>query len=176
MTQSQVEKHSSLKIDPVLLEAVIQGTKEGLQMTGINPPPVGASRFLNTARPISVMVGLVGRTNGTCAISMTEKGMLHIASKLLNENFTQVDAGTVDAIGEIGNMVAGRVKELLAGSEFEMENISVPSVIIGASYGVHYARGMHTLSVDFELEDLPIMDMRERFFTTSLSLLRRVAV
>jgi hypothetical protein len=56
-----------------------------------------------------------------------------------------------------------------------MQNISVPSVIIGQSYGVHYARGMHTISVDFELEEMPITDLRERFFTVSLSLLRRVA-
>lgn len=174
MTHPQLAKHTGLEIDPILLEAVIQGTREGLEMTGLNPPPVGASRFLNTSRPISVMVGLVGRTNGTCAVSMTEKGMLYIAGRLLGETYTVVDAGTVDAIGEIGNMIAGRVKELLTGSEYEMQNISVPSVIIGQNYGVHYARGMHTISVDFELEDLPIMDLRERFFTTSLSLLRRV--
>lgn len=175
MSELQTEKHATLEIDPVLLEAVITGTKQGLEMTGVNPPPVGASRFFSTSRPISVMVGLVGRTNGTCAVSLTEKGMLYLAGRLLGEQPPQVDAMAVDAIGEIGNMIAGRVKELLVGSEYEMENISVPSVIIGQSYGVHYARGMHTLSVDFELEELPIMDLRERFFTTSLSLLRRVA-
>jgi hypothetical protein len=46
---------------------------------------------------------------------------------------------------------------------------------MGQSYCVHYARGMHTISVDFELEEMPITDLRERFFTVSLSLLRRVA-
>ncbi len=176
MTQSQANpQHATLEIDPILLDAVITGTKEGLEMTGLTPPPVGASRFFSTSRPISVMVGLVGRTNGTCAISLTEKAMLHIVSKLMGEPCSQVNAETVDAIGEIGNMIAGRVKELLTGSEFEMQNISVPSVIMGASYGVHYARGMHTISVDFELGEMPITDMRERFFTVSLSLLRRVA-
>lgn len=175
MTQTHTEKYATLEIDPILLDAVITGTKEGLSMTGIQPPPVGASRFFSTARPISVMVGMVGRTNGTCAISLTEKGMLHLASGLMGETRTTVDSETVDAIGEIGNMVAGRVKELLNGTEFEMQNISVPSVIMGQSYNVHYARGMHTISVDFELEGMPITDLRERFFTTSLSLLRRVA-
>jgi len=175
MSQSQTKPHASLEIDPTLLEAVITGTKEGLEMAGINPPPVGASRFFSTSRPISVMVGLVGRTNGTCAVSLTEKAMLYVAGKLMGEPCSQMSAESIDAIGEVGNMIAGRVKELLVGTEFEMQNISVPSVIIGQSYGVHYARGMHTISVDFELEEMPITDMRERFFTVSLSLLRRVA-
>jgi chemotaxis protein CheX len=175
MPQHQAEKHATLEIDPVLLDAVITGTREGLEMTGLCPPPVGASRFVSNSRPISVMVGLVGRTNGTCAVSLTERGMLHVASRLMGEEFKSVNAETVDAIGEIGNMIAGRVKELLVGTEYEMQNISVPSVIIGQNYGVHYARGMHTISVDFELVDMPLTDLRERFFTTSLSLLRRVA-
>lgn len=167
---------SSLQLDPILLEAVIRGTAEGLTMTGLTPPPVGASRFHTVSRPISVMVGMVGKTNGTCAISLSEKAMLHIASQLMGEERREIDVETVDAIGEVANMIAGRVKELLAGTPFEMENISVPSVIMGASYSVHFARGMHVVSVDFELADLPLTDAKDRFFSVTLSLLRRVAV
>ena len=166
---------SSLQIDPVLLDAVINGTREGLEMTGLTPPPVGASRFVTSGRPISIMVGMVGNTNGTCTISVSEKAMLHMASKLMGEERTSIDSEVVDAMGEIGNMVAGRIKELLHGTHFQMSNISVPSVIMGLNYNVYYARGMHTVSVDFELEGLPITDMKERFFTITLSLLRRIA-
>ncbi len=167
---------SSLQIDPILLEAVIRGTAEGLSMTGLQPPPVGASRFYTGSRPISVMVGMVGKTNGTCAISMSERALLHVAGSLLGEQRNQADHEVIDAIGEIGNMIAGRVKELLTGTSFEMENISVPSVIMGASYSLHFARGMHVVSVDFELGDLPLYDAKDRFFTVTLSLLRRVAI
>ncbi len=167
---------SSLQLDPILLEAVIRGTAEGLSMTGLQPPPVGASRFYTASRPISVMVGMVGKTNGTCAISMSERALLHVAGALLGEERKTVDHEVIDAIGEIGNMVAGRVKELLTGTTFEMENISMPSVIMGASYSLHFARGMHVVSVDFELGDLPLCDAKDRFFTVTLSLLRRVAV
>jgi hypothetical protein len=103
---------SQLQIDDVLLDAVIRGTKEGLETTGLQPPPVGASRFYTAGRPIAVMVGLVGRTNGTRSISMSERALLHLASKL---------------IGEVGNRIAWRVKECLAGTDFETANISVPS-------------------------------------------------
>ena len=111
---------SSLQLHPILLEAVIRGTAEGLSMTGLQPPPVGASRFYTASRPISVMVGMVGKTNGTCAISMSERALLHVAGSLLGEQRNQVDHEVIDAIGEIGNMVAGRVKELLTGTTFEM--------------------------------------------------------
>ncbi|MBM3991076.1 MAG: chemotaxis protein CheX [Planctomycetes bacterium] len=166
----------SLQLDPILLEAVIRGTTEGLSMTGLQPPPVGASRFYTASRPISVIVGMVGKTNGTCSISMSERALLHVADALLSEQRTSVDHEVIDAIGEVGNMIAGRVKDLLTGTHFEMENISVPSVIIGASYALHFARGMHVVSVDFELADLPVCDAKDRFITVTLSLLRRVSV
>ncbi|MCC7014556.1 MAG: chemotaxis protein CheX [Planctomycetes bacterium] len=164
-----------LEIEPILLDAVIRGTREGLEMTGLNPPPIGASRYCTASRAISVVVGLVGRTNGSVTLSMGERTMLHIASKLLGEEHHSIDEMTFDAIGEVGNMIGGRVKEVLIGTPYESENISVPSVIMGQSYNVHYTRGMHTLSVDFELTDMPFNDLKERFFTTSLALLRRVS-
>lgn len=164
-----------LEIDPVLLEAVIRGTREGLEMTGLTPPPIGASRYCCASRSISVVVGLVGRSNGTVTLTLTEKGMLHIAGHLLGEEKTAIDEMTFDAIGEVGNMIAGRIKDVLIGTDYESENISVPSVIMGENYAVHYTRGMHTVSVDFELNSMPFRNIRERFFTTSLSLLRRVS-
>jgi hypothetical protein len=35
---------------------------------------------------------------------------------------------------------------------------------------------MHVVSVDFELSNLPLTDAKDRFFSVTLSLLRRVAV
>lgn len=163
-----------LEIEPLLLDAVIRGTREGLEMTGLNPPPIGASKYCTASRSISVVVGLVGRTNGSVTLSMSERAMLHIAGRLLGEEKAVLDEMAFDAIGEVGNMIGGRIKEVLIGSDYESDNISVPSVIIGQSYNVHYTRGMHTLSVEFELTDMKFSDMKERFFTTSLALLRRV--
>jgi len=176
VADSDTDKLELLQLDLILLEAVIRGTAEGLSMTGLQPPPVGAPRWCTASRPSSVMVGMVGETNGTCATSMSERALLHVAGALLGERCATVDHEVIDAIGEIGNMVAGRVKELLTGTSFEMENISVPSVIMGASYSLHFARGMHAMSVDFELADLPVCDAKDRFITVTLSLLRRVSV
>lgn len=174
MTLTTAENKPLLLIDPVLLRACVDGTVEGLSMTGVAPPPVGASRLFHATRPISVIVGLVGKNNGTVTLNVSERAMMYLAGKLVGEEPKELDEGCFDAISEIGNMVAGRVKDLLAGTSFEMEHISVPSMVLGANYNVYYTRGMSTVSVEFELEDIPVMHHKDRFFSTSISLLQRL--
>ncbi|MCC6408900.1 MAG: chemotaxis protein CheX [Planctomycetes bacterium] len=174
MTATQTDKKSFLLIDDVLLRACVEGTTEGLSMTGIVPPPVGASRLFQATRPISVIVGLVGKNNGSMTLNLSERGMIYMVGKLVGEEPKELDESCFDAISEIGNMVAGRVKDLLAGTSYEMEHISVPSMVLGANYNVYYTRGMSTVSVEFELEDIPVMHHKDRFFSTSISLLQRL--
>jgi CheY-specific phosphatase CheX len=76
---------SCLDIDPVLLSAIVKGVVEGLAMTDIVPPPVGASRLVSTSRPIAVVVGMVGRCNGSLTLSFDERTMLFIAGALMGE-------------------------------------------------------------------------------------------
>lgn len=166
---------SQLSIDQTLLECVIEGTKTGLQMAGVDPPPVGASRFYSTTRDISVLVGLCGGSNGTMTLNISEKGMLYLTSKLLFEEQTEPNEENFDAICEVGNMIGGCIKEALAGKGYDVENISVPSLILGANYNVFYTRGIETVSVEFELEDIPVTFQRDRFFSATVSLLRKIA-
>jgi CheY-specific phosphatase CheX len=166
---------TALKVDQTLLEAVIKGTTVGLQMTGIVPPPVGASCFFDSRRTVSIMVGVVGKNNGSCTLNMSERAMLWLAGKLLFEDQTEVNEESIDAIMEVGNMVAGAIKEELVGTAHEAENISVPSMIWGAAYNVVYTRGMNTVTVEFELEEMPLSMLGDRFFTVTLALMRRVA-
>ncbi|MFO1009079.1 MAG: chemotaxis protein CheX [Planctomycetota bacterium] len=164
-----------LEIDSVLLRSVVQGVHDGLSMTGLEPPPVGASKLYSSSRPIAVMIGMVGRSNGMLTINMTERGMLHIAGKLSGEEQKSINEENLDAIGEVGNMIAGCVKDCLVGTEYEVTNISVPSVILGANYDFYLTRGFNTVCVEFELPGIPIAYQRDRFFTATVSLLRRVA-
>lgn len=164
-----------LEIDSVLLQAVVKGVHAGLSMTGIEPPPVGASKLYSSSRPIAVMIGMVGRSNGMLTINMTERGMLFIAAKLSGEEQKAINEENLDAIGEVGNMIAGCVKDSLVGTEYELTNISVPSVILGANYDFYLTRGFNTVCVEFELSEIPIAYQRDRFFTATISLLRRVA-
>ncbi len=166
---------SSLTITPSLLRALLSGTQAGLEMTGMAPEPVGASSVAQSRRAISVMIGLVGDSNGTVTINMSERAMLFLAGRLLFEDQEEIDEDNVDAICEIGNMIAGCVKEALTDSEHRVENISVPSLIFGANYDVHYTRGIDTCTVEFSLSEMPNAFFDDRIFTVTISLLRRVA-
>jgi CheY-specific phosphatase CheX len=121
------------------------------------------------------MIGLVGDSNGTVTINMSDRAMLFLAGKLLFEDQSEINEDNVDAICEIGNMIAGCVKEALTDSEHRVENISVPSLIFGAAYDVHYTRGIDTCTVEFSLAEMPNAFFDDKIFTVTISLLRRVA-
>ena len=164
-----------LKIDQTLMRSVIEGTQAGISMTGAQPVAIGASRFCSSPREISVLIGMVGADNGTMTINLSERAVLYLTSQLLMEEQTELNEDSFDAICEIGNMIAGSTKEVLCGTEYQIENISVPSLVLGAHYDVLYTRGITSCSVEFELEEIPVNFMGDRFFSTAISLMHRLA-
>jgi CheY-specific phosphatase CheX len=166
---------SGLAITPTLITAVLKGTKEGVEMAAMNPTPVGASSLAQSRREISVMVGLVGDSSGTITVNMSKRAMLHISGKMLFEEQEEITEDNVDAICEIGNMIAGCTKEALSGTQFEVENLSLPSMIFGASFDVRCTRGIDTCTIEFSIDELPIAFADDKIFTVTISLLRRIA-
>jgi CheY-specific phosphatase CheX len=166
------EGASKLAVDPVLLDAVIGGTQTGLEMAELCPPAVGASRFFTPRNPLSVIVGLVGRSSGSLTLNLSESGMLHMVNKFMATDYTEIDEESLDGIMELGNMIAGSLKTTLANSDHHVDYISLPSVIFGQSYQVLYSKGISTVCVEFELEEMPFSVLNDRFFSATVSLLR----
>lgn len=163
---------TGLKIDPVLLNCVIQGTNEGLEMAELKPVPVGASRFSGTSKELSVIVGLHGEnSNGNMSINISKRTAKFLAGKLMGEEIDELDEDAVDALCEIGNMVAGRFKELLIGTPHEFKTISLPAIIFGANYALYHVKNIVSVSVMFEVEEISIVHMDDKFFSTSIALL-----
>lgn len=160
-----------LNIDQTLLSTAIQGTIHGLQMTGVEPIPVGASRISRARHGLSVIVGLVGKNSGSMQLNLSEPAMLYLAGQLIDEVQTEVDEENIDAIMEVGNMVGGSIKEFLLDTEYGIDQISLPSMIAGQSYSVMYARGILTASVEFEIAEMPVTSFSDRYFSTTISLL-----
>jgi chemotaxis protein CheX len=95
------------------------------------PVSIGKPRVKKEPIPpydISGIIGLSGGVTGCVVIHLSEKLALHLASKMLDERFTELDADCSDAIGEIANMIAGNAKNDFPGKE---SDISVPSIVIG---------------------------------------------
>jgi CheY-specific phosphatase CheX len=161
-----------LQLDEQLLASTISGTVLGLQMANVTPVPVGATRLVSARHRITVMVGLVGKHSGSMALNLSEPAMLFLAGRLLAEDQTVLSEDNIDAIMEIGNMVAGSIKTPLRSTGYEIDQISLPSLIMGQSYNMMYARGINTIAVEFEITEMPYASLTDRFFTTSVSLLR----
>jgi CheY-specific phosphatase CheX len=163
-------------VDQTLLKAVVHGTEIGLKMTNAKLVPMGSSRVTMSRHDISVMVGLVGRHSGNMVLNLSQSAARHLAGALLDRTFEAIDEDCVDAIMELGNMVGGGVKATLVDTSFGIDNISLPSVVIGQNYALGYARGISALSVEFELPEMPFSSMSGRYFSTTISLLRSAGV
>ena len=161
-----------LDLNETMADALIRSTGAGLQMAGLSPRPVGLSTIPARSQEVSVVIGLVGKRNGTVTLNLSERAVLLLANRFVDANHEEVNGQVLDAVGEITNIVAGRLKGELSDPEFGVSNISCPSIIIGADYHVYQFRGFQTVSVEFELEELPIIYWRERLFSTTLSLSR----
>ena len=163
---------NKLLIDDVLLDCIIQGTFEGLEMAEVSPQAIGASKFNSINKEISVIVGLHGENrNGNMALNLSERTAMFLAEKLMGEKVNELDDDAIDALCEIGNMIAGRLKELFIGTEHEFRTISLPAVIFGANYTMYHTKNITSISVLFELQDIPIGHMGDKFFNVSIALL-----
>ena len=160
-----------LKINETLMNCVIKGTSEGISMTGLEPDAVGVSRFVTSPRDLSVIVGLHGKCNGNMTFNLSNNTAMFFASQLLGEEVKELDEDTIDAICEIGNMIAGRFKELLMGTDYEFAAISLPALVFGANYNLYHLKNIVSVSVVFELEEVSVVNLNDKFFTTSVSLL-----
>lgn len=164
---------NSLQVNGLLLEKIIAGTRIGLEMTGVEPIPVGASKFPHAANRISVLVGLLGDYTGSMTFNLSERAAMLFSGKLLGEEATEFNEEVLDGVAEIGNMIAGGIKGLVADSDFSFANLSCPAVVMGAAYDLYYSHGFTTVTVDFELTEISVVHQRDRIFSVSLSLMKR---
>ncbi len=160
----------AIPVDTHLLSAAIRATQAGFQMAGIDPRPVGFSTAGPRGQEIAVMVGLVGRRNGSVTLHLSRPAVLYVAERFLGAESRGYTAEVFDAAAEIANIVAGRLKGELGGEEYGITHISCPSMIVGADYHVHPLRGFGTVSVEFEIDGLPPVLARERLVSTTVGL------
>ena len=88
------------------------------------------------AESVTAVVGFGGALSGACVFRSVGEVAIQIAGHMTGMEFSEVDDTVKDAIGEIGNMLAGawkgKVPELAANC-----GLSVPAVITGRDYNLH---------------------------------------
>lgn len=164
---------SYIDLNSMLVEKIVQGTQQGLMMTGVQPTAIGASKLLRASRNVSVLVGLLGDYTGTMTLNLSDHSAAMLAGALLGEEGTEFTEETLDAIGEIGNMVAGGIKDLLQDTEMAFASIACPAVVMGTSYDLYYSTGFTTVCVEFEIPDVSVVQIEDKIFSVSISLMKR---
>jgi len=164
---------NQLHVDENLVDVIIRSTNAGLEMAGVKPIPVGISSLPARAQDIAVVIGLVGSRNGTVTLSVSQRATVFLANKFTSSESTEVDEEVFDAVGEITNIIAGRLKAELSTDQYQISNISCPSIVMGGDYRVHHFSGFGTVSVEFEIPGISTIFLKERVFTTTVSLSQR---
>ncbi len=109
---------------------------------------VGISRQGARRNEITALIGLGGPVRGMVALSFPLDTARGISGRLLGRPVKGVDETVPDTVSECVNIVAGGAKARLSVGERPID-LSLPTVIRGDSYDVHYPTGSLWLEVPF---------------------------
>ncbi len=117
----------------------------GIQVTHTGTA-VGAAE---QRQELSGIVGISGSMKATTVINIDTDLAFAISEAFLGERPTEVDAGVVDMIGELANMIGGNAKERLSAPGL---SLGLPTVITGDGHCVAFAHDMQLRVISFECE------------------------
>ena len=98
---------------------------------------------------VSAIIGLAGDTRGAVVLSFSRETAIAIISKMVGHELKVLGNEVLDGVGELVNIIAGNAKQDL--QEFRIE-ISLPGVITGNSYKVHWPEGIPVVAIPFQTE------------------------
>ncbi len=95
-----------------IINPFIEGTLYILDTTAslkVRPDPPFLKKSTTAQGDVSGILEMTGDISGSVAVTFTEKCILGIVSAMFGEEITKMDEEINDAVGEIGNMISGRV-------------------------------------------------------------------
>ena len=108
---------------------------------------------------VSGIIGLAGETVGAVVLSFSRETAIEMVSKMEGRAYTALGSEVIDGVGELINIIAGNAKQGLM--DFRIE-ISLPGVITGTTYRIHWPDGIPVVTIPFESDIGP--------FTVNVSL------
>lgn len=112
----------------------------------------------NEERVVS-LIGFGGDHTGNCMITCSKWLACKVASIMLMEEHSAVNAEVMDAFGEISNMVFGNVKTELE-EHLGPLRLSIPTVIVGERFNIRNVSNPAWAAVKFRVFDREEVDVR----------------
>ena len=82
------------------------------------------------AGEVTAVVGVTGALSGAIMYRMSEATALAVVSKMMGQQFTELDALARSGVGELGNVITGRAGVLLERAGI-VADIAPPMLIVG---------------------------------------------
>ena len=102
----------------------------------------------STSGDVTGIMGLVGDKKGTVAISLRDKGAMHVFRTLIGDECSKIGPEVVDAIGELTNIISGQARK-----EFEKAGINlkaaIPMVVVGKNVEMNFITKIPIISLPF---------------------------
>jgi chemotaxis protein CheX len=174
MSQDSIPEIRGLTVNMLITNSIIQSVESCLQMCDLNTRVVGITKIpihLPDA-PVTGMIGLSGKCTGFISLTMPNRVATLAVSGLSMEEYTTVNAQVVDGVGEITNIIAGGLKTKLYNTPWMINNITIPSVILGSNYNISYTKGIEYCGITFEIDDPETLFIQNRVFMVNTSLIQ----
>jgi chemotaxis protein CheX len=98
---------------------------------------------------VSGIIGLAGETVGAVVLSFSRETAIKMISKMEGRVYKALGKEVIDGVGELINIIAGNAKQGLM--DFRIE-ISLPGVITGTTYRIHWPDNIPVVTIPFESE------------------------
>ncbi len=101
----------------------------------------------DSEKKIVVSLGLSGPLSSSLALVFTNRSACQLVSKMLDSEIQEVSQDVVDGLGEIANIIAGRIKSRFQEISIPLA-LSLPGVIMGlGDSSIAKMRGSETISL-----------------------------
>ncbi|WP_196137178.1 chemotaxis protein CheX [Aliikangiella sp. G2MR2-5] len=122
--------------------ASLKPRASGFQLEPTNLPEGDVTGIIPLSSP---------QASGTIALTFSKAVILHIAEKMLGEEFDELNDKVADLVGELANMVAGNARELLEDKGYTFE-MGIPKVIRGPNRELTRPQTSNLVIVPFSTE------------------------
>jgi chemotaxis protein CheX len=116
-----------------IINPFLQAASEVLESELGSPPQrgaIGLQRSAYTSDEVTAVVAVTGEVAGMVLFAMTEPTARAMVSKMMGQDFPELDPLAQSGIAEIGNVITGRAAVLLSEAGFASD-LAPPMLIVG---------------------------------------------